>query len=79
MAIVEFFAGLSLTQWLVLIPSAIVLGHILVWLADPYKIRAYPGPLLAKFSDAWLGYVAAHGHRSETVHEMHKKYGECLL
>ena len=34
------------------------------------------GPFLAEFSDAWLGWVAAQGHRSEVVHDMHAKYGE---
>ena len=52
--------------------------HIIPYLFDPYKIRsnAIPGPLIAKFSDIWLGWYAAHGHRSEVVHSMHEKYGE---
>jgi len=32
-------------------------------------------PFFAKFSDIWLGWVASHGHRSDVVHELHKKYG----
>lgn len=55
--------------------GAIVLGHIIPYLADPHGIRSYPGPLLAKFSDAWLGWVASNGHRSEVVHQLHKKHG----
>ncbi|KAK0466879.1 cytochrome P450 monooxygenase [Desarmillaria tabescens] len=35
----------------------------------------YPGPLLAKFSDAWLAYVAYQGYRSEVVHNLHRQYG----
>ncbi|KAK0466888.1 cytochrome P450 monooxygenase [Desarmillaria tabescens] len=30
---------------------------------------------VAKFSDAWLGYVAYHEHLSEVVHDLHRKYG----
>jgi benzoate 4-monooxygenase len=79
MAILEQFAQLSLTQWLILIPTLVVAGHIFAWVVDPHRVRSYPGPLLAKFSDAWLGYIAAHGHRSEVVHKMHEKYGESSL
>jgi len=38
-------------------------------------MRSIPGPWLAKFTDAWLGRVAARGHRSEVVHQLHKQYG----
>ena len=55
--------------------AAVVLFHLVPYLVDSHRIREYPGPLLAKFSDAWVGYVAAQGHRSECVHEAHKKYG----
>jgi benzoate 4-monooxygenase len=44
-------------------------------LVDPRGIRAIPGPYLAKFSDAWLGWVSSQGHRSEVVHEAHRKHG----
>lgn len=78
MAILEQLGHLDLASWLLLIPSAVLVGHVVLWLADPYKIRSYPGPLLAKFSDAWLGYTAAQGHRSEVVHTLHKQHGKCL-
>ncbi|PSR74400.1 hypothetical protein PHLCEN_2v9908 [Hermanssonia centrifuga] len=68
-------ASLDLTSWLVLIPSLLIFGHILYYFIDPHRIRSYPGPFLAGFSDVWLGRVAAHGHRSEVVHELHQKYG----
>ncbi|KAJ6588602.1 cytochrome P450 monooxygenase pc-bph [Mycena capillaripes] len=57
------------------IPAAIVVVHLVIYLVDPYGIRQYPGPLLAKFSDAWLGWISQQGHRSEIIHEMHLKYG----
>jgi benzoate 4-monooxygenase len=49
--------------------------HLLAWLLDEHSIRSIPGPPLAALSDAWLGYWAAQGKRSEQVHEMHQKYG----
>jgi hypothetical protein len=54
----------------------VLLIHVVPWLLDPHGVRSIPGPFLAKFSDAWLGWMSAHGHRSEVVHEMHKKYGK---
>ncbi|KAF8182061.1 cytochrome P450 monooxygenase [Pholiota molesta] len=63
-------------QTLALLASAgFLLVHLVPYLLDPHGIRKYPGPFLAKFSDIWLGWVSNHGHRSEVVHEMHKKYG----
>lgn len=60
---------------LVAVPVLAVLAHIIPWLVDVHAIRSYPGPFWARFTDLWLGWVAAQGHRSEVVHEMHKKYG----
>ncbi|KAE9408932.1 cytochrome P450 [Gymnopus androsaceus JB14] len=54
---------------------AIVLFHFIPWIIDAYGIRSYPGPLLAKLSDFWLGWVAFRGHRSEIIHELHRKLG----
>ena len=55
-----------------------LLVHVIPYINDPYKIclNSIPGPFVAKFSDIWLGWHAAHGHRSEVVHSMHDKYGE---
>ncbi|KAJ7663454.1 cytochrome P450 monooxygenase [Mycena rosella] len=57
------------------LPAAVVIVHTAIYLVDPYGIRKYPGPFLAKFSDVWLGWVSQQGHRSEVIHEMHKEYG----
>ncbi|KAJ7868673.1 cytochrome P450 monooxygenase [Mycena leptocephala] len=57
------------------LPIAIVLLHVIIYLVDPYGLRQYPGPFLAKFTDAWLGWVAQQGRRSEVIHDLHKKYG----
>ena len=53
----------------------VVLTHIVPFLWDPHGFGVFPGPFFAKFSDGWLAYVAAHGHRSEVVHALHKKHG----
>ncbi|KAL5499093.1 hypothetical protein ACEPAH_1611 [Sanghuangporus vaninii] len=59
-----------------LVAIALVVQFV-IYLTDSHCIRGngISGPLLAKFSDAWLGWVAAHGHRSEVVNDLHKKYG----
>ncbi|KAF5329968.1 hypothetical protein D9611_010468 [Ephemerocybe angulata] len=60
---------------LYLLPVSVILVHAVPYLLDAQKIRQFPGPFIAKFSDAWLGYVSKNGHRSEDVHRMHLKYG----
>ncbi|KAF9225866.1 cytochrome P450 [Gyrodon lividus] len=67
--------GLRPSTVLALLPTAVVLAHIIPYLVDPFKQRRIPGPLLAKFSDIWLGWIASQGHRSDVVHELHKKHG----
>lgn len=61
---------------LIVIPAIVLLAHIVGYVIDPQGIRSIPGPFLAKFSDLWLARASGRGHRSEIVHEMHKKYGE---
>ncbi|KDQ19990.1 hypothetical protein BOTBODRAFT_27392 [Botryobasidium botryosum FD-172 SS1] len=59
--------------------ALVVLAHVAPYLADAFgynKQPSIPGPWLAKFSDAWLGWVAAQGSRSEVVHQQHLKYGK---
>ncbi|KAJ6570988.1 cytochrome P450 monooxygenase [Mycena vulgaris] len=65
----------SLLPVVAAVPAVLVLVHLAIYLVDPYGIRKYPGPFLAKFSDAWLGWISQQGHRSEVIHEMHLKYG----
>ena len=52
--------------------------HLVPYVVDTRGIRSIPGPWLAKFTDAWLGRVAARGNRSGVVHNLHKQYGESL-
>jgi benzoate 4-monooxygenase len=59
--------------------AAAIIVHVGSYLLDPHGIRSIPGPLLAKFTDAWLGWIAAQGHRSEVVHGIHAEYGRNVL
>ncbi|KAF8352010.1 cytochrome P450 monooxygenase [Amanita rubescens] len=57
------------------IPAIGLLAHFIPWLVDPCGVKGHPGPFLAKFSHLWLGYVSKMGHRSDSVHKAHQKYG----
>ena len=61
------------------LPVAFILAHFIPYFFDSFNQRRIPGPFLARFSDAWLGWVASQGHRSEVVHELHQKYGSVLV
>ncbi|KAF4618517.1 hypothetical protein D9613_010014 [Agrocybe pediades] len=69
------YQNLDFKTTIFLLVTTFILVHALPYLIDPHGIRRFPGPLIAKFSDIWLGVVCKNGHRSEIVHEMHKKYG----
>ncbi len=79
MSFVEHLLNVSPTSVILLIPTFVILGHLIPWVVDPHGLRSFPGPWLASFSDLWLGSVARRGHRSEVVHELHEKYGELEL
>ena len=55
--------------------TSVVLAFVIPYLLDPHHFRKYPGPFFAKFTDAWFGVICKQGHRSETVHQLHLKYG----
>ncbi|KZT68336.1 cytochrome P450 [Daedalea quercina L-15889] len=74
--VVDHLASVPVAAWAALALAAVLLYHLVPFVTDPYRIRSYPGPVLAKVSDAWLGWVAAQGHRSEIVHELHQKHGK---
>ncbi|KAH9849884.1 cytochrome P450 monooxygenase pc-bph [Lenzites betulinus] len=75
MAIFEHLSTFSLPSWAAVVIAAVLLAHVIPYILDPHGIRAYPGPFWAKLTDLWLGKVAASGHRSEEVYNLHKKYG----
>ncbi|EPS94565.1 hypothetical protein FOMPIDRAFT_1054988 [Fomitopsis schrenkii] len=57
------------------IPVAAVLLQIVAYLADPHGLRSYPGPFLAKFTDAWIAWSVNRNRWSLSVEDAHKKYG----
>ncbi len=58
----------------------VVLVYLVPYLVDSHSLRSYPGPLIAKFSDAWLVYYVTYKeHRSEVVHDLHTKYGQSRI
>lgn len=76
-AIIDALLRVDLASLLVILPLVLVLSIVVPYVVDPHCIRTngITGPLLAQFSDLWLGWVAAQGHRSEVVHELHKEQG----
>lgn len=77
MAIVDYLLHLDWISTLSLLGVFVLLAHLVPYFVDPFCIRSngISGPFWAGLSDAWLGWIAAQGHRSEVVHELHKKYG----
>ncbi|KAH9835376.1 cytochrome P450 [Rhodofomes roseus] len=75
-SVLDGLSGLPIAAWAGVVVAAVLLVHFVPFIADPFGVRSYPGPFLAKISDAWLGWVAAQGHRSEVVHELHQKHGK---
>ncbi|KAI0945650.1 hypothetical protein AcW1_001822 [Taiwanofungus camphoratus] len=77
MSVFSDFVSLGPSIWLVVLPvlAFVLLVHLVPYFIDSHGIRPYPGPFLAGLSDVWLGWVAAKGHRSEVVHELHKTHG----
>ncbi|KAJ7754164.1 cytochrome P450 monooxygenase [Mycena maculata] len=58
--------------------SIILAGFLVPYFRDPYHLRKYPGPILAKISYAWLLWVGISGRRSQIIHKIHKKYGPII-
>ena len=68
--------ALDIPSLAVVAAVVVVLAHVVPYILDSHAMRKYPGPLLARLSDIWLGRIAALGHRSEVVHGLHQKYGQ---
>ncbi|PKK43633.1 hypothetical protein CI102_14161 [Trichoderma harzianum] len=45
------------------------------WLYFTDPLRNVPGPFIAKLTAAWMLYIDLSGQRSNTIHNLHKKYG----
>ncbi|KZT65615.1 cytochrome P450 [Daedalea quercina L-15889] len=60
---------------LAILPAAVVLVKLVAYLTDPSGLRAYPGPFLAKFTDAWIFWVVCRNRWSATVEDLHNEHG----
>nr|GAT53640.1 cytochrome P450 [Mycena chlorophos] len=67
--------GYQLAASLAVAHVLLFLGHIVPFLRDPYQLRKYPGPILAKFSYGWNLWAGLTGRRTQIIHEAHQKYG----
>ncbi|KIY49616.1 cytochrome P450 [Fistulina hepatica ATCC 64428] len=65
----------NVLAFVVILLVTVLLVHIVPWVIDSHRLRGYPGPFLAQFTDLWLGKVSTTGHRSEVIHGLHQKYG----
>ena len=65
----------SLLLLLATVPFVLVVAKVVIYFVDPSGLRAYPGPFLAKFTDAWIFWVVCRNRWSSTVEDIHKKYG----
>jgi hypothetical protein len=41
-------------------------------------LRQFPGPLLAKLSNAWLYAITFSGQRAFIIHSLHQRYGPVI-
>ena len=58
--------------------SAVVVFHVFAYFKDTPGLRSFPGPFLAKFTDAWMFSVVSGNRWSTTVESLHKQYGTSL-
>ncbi|PCH44288.1 cytochrome P450 monooxygenase pc-bph [Wolfiporia cocos MD-104 SS10] len=65
----------KLTFWLASIPIVIIAAHIVSYLLDPLGLRAFPGPIFARFTSGWLPWIISQNRWSVTVDRLHQKYG----
>ncbi|KAL6307166.1 hypothetical protein BKA93DRAFT_712278, partial [Sparassis latifolia] len=49
--------------------------HVVPYLVDKHGLRQYHGPFFAKFSVGWLFWVSSTFRRTNTIDELHHKYG----
>lgn len=73
-------AGLLFAGFWVQIPA--VLGTLLVaklvWDVLLSPLRAFDGPLLAKFTNIWRAWQAFDGHIDQTYIQLHRRYGSVV-
>ena len=60
---------------LVVIPVGFVLTRIFAYFKDYSGLRQYPGPILARFTDAWIFWIVSKNRWADTVDRLHRKHG----
>ena len=73
----------QLTAWardnplllLAALPVVLLVAKVANYLTDPSALRSYPGPFLAKFTDAWIFWTVSRNRWSCSVEDLHKRYG----
>lgn len=61
------------------LPVILVVAKVVDYLADSSGLRPYPGPFLAKFTDAWIFWTVSRNRWSRSVEDAHKRYGTLSL
>ena len=68
-----------LTPWIgLLIPTYFALYYLIPYLTKYRSLSKYPGPVIAKFSNIWLGLSARRGQKFAAVDWAHRKYGKLV-
>ncbi|EPT05697.1 hypothetical protein FOMPIDRAFT_1111194 [Fomitopsis schrenkii] len=57
------------------LPVVLVVAKVVHYLVDSSDLRSYPGPFLAKFTDAWIFWTVSRNRWSRSVEDAHIKYG----
>ena len=61
---------------LAVVAAVVLVVHIGSWFLDPHGLSRVPGPPLAQFSTAWMGWVGHTGRINTILHNAHLKYGK---
>ncbi|EPS95052.1 hypothetical protein FOMPIDRAFT_1133122 [Fomitopsis schrenkii] len=69
------FAGGNPLLLLAALPVVLVVAKVVNYLTDSSGLRSYPGPFLAKFTDAWIFWMVSRNRWSRSVEDVHIKYG----
>lgn len=75
MALLSFF----LSPWMACtIPIWLILYYSIPYFTTYRSLSTVPGPLLAKFSNIWVGLSARRGQKFAAVDRAHRKYGKVV-
>lgn len=75
MALLSFFAPWALA---ILFPACLIIYYIHPFCTTYRHLSRVPGPLIAKFSNIWVGFSARRGQKFAAVDRAHRKYGKIV-